>query len=275
MAGAESLGQSIYRHRAGLCIGALIGLFSGGFFGLLLGGGLGFLIDRALRSSVAKYNPQQLFFRATFTVMGKVAKADGRVSETEISFAREVMARMNLSEEKRREAIECFSEGKQTEFDIASVLLPLGALLRHRSAVKLMFVEIQLQAAMADGEVSPAEQALLSEICRLLQFTPQEAQALLSRIRAEQAFREQAYRSHQDPEHYSGASLEQAYGVLGVESTASDAEVKKAWRRLMSQHHPDKLVSKGLPEEMIQLAKEQTQEIQAAYDQIRTARGMR
>ncbi|GGB83815.1 co-chaperone protein DjlA [Marinobacterium zhoushanense] len=275
MAGAESLGQSLYRHRTGLGIGALIGLFSGGIVGLLLGGALGFLIDRALRTSAAKYNPQQLFFRATFTVMGKVAKADGRVSETEINFAREVMARMNLSEEKRREAIECFSEGKQAEFEISSVLLPLGALLRHRSAVKLMFVEIQLQAAMADGEVSPAEQALLSEICRMLQFTPDEAQALLSRIRAEQAFREQAYRAHQDPQQFSGATLEQAYGVLGVEPSASDAEVKKAWRRLMSQHHPDKLVSKGLPEEMIQLAKEQTQEIQAAYDQIRKARGMR
>ncbi|MBV1787324.1 co-chaperone DjlA [Marinobacterium sp. D7] len=275
MAGAESFGQALYRHRAGLGIGALIGLFTGGIVGLLLGSALGFWIDRALRTGVSKYNPQQLFFRATFTVMGKLAKADGRVSETEISFAREVMARMNLSEEKRREAIECFSEGKQAEFDVASVLLPLGALLRHRSAVKLMFVEIQLQAAMADGEVSPAEQTLLSEICRLLQFTPQEAQALLNRIRAEQAFREQSYRAHQDPQQFSGASLEQAYGVLGVESSASDAEVKKAWRRLMSQHHPDKLVAKGLPEEMIQLAKEQTQEIQAAYDLIRKSRGMR
>lgn len=275
MAGAESLGQQIYRHRTGLAIGALIGLFSGGFIGLLIGGAVGFWFDRGLRKSLSSYHPQQLFFRATFTVMGKVAKADGRVSETEISFAREVMARMNLSEEKRKEAIELFSEGKRNEFDIASVLRPLGAMLKHRSAVKLMFVEIQLQAAMADGEVSPAEQTLLSEICRLLQFTPQEAQALISRIRAEQAFREQAYRAHDNPEQYSAASLQEAYGVLGVEPSATDAEVKKAWRRLMSQHHPDKLVSKGLPEEMIQLAKEQTQEIQAAYDQIRKARGMR
>ncbi|WP_432697932.1 co-chaperone DjlA [Marinobacterium sp. YM272] len=275
MTGAETLGQKIYRHRAGLGIGALIGLFSGGPVGLLLGGALGYWIDSALRKTASTYNPQQLFFRATFSVMGKVAKADGRVSEVEINFAREVMARMNLSEEKRREAIEYFSEGKQPDFDIAKVLLPLAALMRNRSSLKLMFVEIQLQAAMADGEISPNEQALLQQICQQLHFTPREVQALLARMRAEQAFREQAYQSHAQQEGYSAASLEQAYGVLGVEPSASDAEVKRAWRKLMSQHHPDKLVSKGLPEEMMQLAKEQAQEIQAAYDQIRKSRGMR
>jgi DnaJ like chaperone protein len=275
MTGAESLGQQLYRHRTGLAIGGLIGLFSGGFVGLLVGAGLGFWVDRALRRGVTRYHPQQLFFRATFCVMGKLAKADGRVSETEIRYAEEVMTRMNLGDEKRREAIDCFNEGKQPAFDIAQVLRPLAALMRHRSALKLMFVEIQLQAAMADGELSPAEQTLLSQICAQLQFTQAEMQALANRMRAEQAFREQAWRAHEQPGTFSQASLEDAYGVLGVSPSASDAEVKKAWRRLMSQHHPDKLVAKGLPEEMMQLAKEQAQEIQAAYDQIRRARGMR
>lgn len=275
MVAAESFGQQLYRHRTGLVIGALIGLFSGGFVGVLIGGALGYWVDRGLRRGLTQYHPQQLFFRATFCVMGKIAKADGRVSETEIRYAQEVMARMNLGEEKRREAIDCFNEGKQVAFDIAAVLRPLAAMMRNRSALKLMFFEIQLQAAMADGELSPAEQAVLSEICAQLQFTQAEMQALANRMRAEQAFREQAWRAHEQPGQYGEAPLEDAYGVLGISASASDAEVKKAWRRLMSQHHPDKLVAKGLPEEMIELAKEQTQEIQAAYEQIRRARGMR
>jgi DnaJ like chaperone protein len=269
---AEGVGEQLYRNRTGLLIGGVIGLFSGGFVGLVLGAGVGFLLEKSLRKGLSAYNPQQLFFRATFSVMGKVAKADGRVTETEIQYAREVMARMNLPEPKRQEAIGFFTEGKQADFDMGQVLRPLGALLRNRSNLKLMFVEIQLQAAMADGEISPAEQKLLGEICNHLRFTQAEMEALLNRMRAEQAFREHAYRAHQAGS--SGPSLEEAYGVLGVAPEASDAEVKKAWRRLMSQHHPDKLVAKGLPEEMIQLAKEQTQEIQAAYEQIRRSRGL-
>ena len=68
--------------------------------------------------------------------------------------------------------------------------------------------------------------------------------------------------------------VSQAYEVLGVQRTASDAEVKKAYRRLMNQHHPDKLIAKGLPEEMIRIATEKTQQIKEAYEQIKENRGM-
>jgi DnaJ like chaperone protein len=66
--------------------------------------------------------------------------------------------------------------------------------------------------------------------------------------------------------------LHEAYAVLGVDRTAGDAEVKKAYRRLMNQHHPDKLVARGLPEEMIDLATEKTQEIKAAYETVMESR---
>lgn len=271
----DNLFQQLRRYRAGAITGGLIGLLSGGPFGLFLGGAIGFLIQRSLSRKLQDYNPQQLFFRATFSVMGKVAKADGRVTENEIAFAREVMTRMNLSEARRREAIEHFTEGKGDTFDIASVLRPLAIILRQRPAVKLMFVEIQLQAAMADGDISAAEQAVLQQVFAELRFTQQEIEMLMSRMRAEDAFRRHSWESHQQPGHNDAGLLEDAYGVLGVSPEASDAEVKKAWRKLMSQHHPDKLIAKGLPEDMVQLAKEKTQEIQAAYDRVKAARGMR
>lgn len=271
----DNLLQQARRFRAGLITGGLIGLLSGGPFGLLIGGVVGFMIQRALSGKLQAYNPQQLFFSATFSVMGKVAKADGRVTETEIEFAREVMTRMNLTDERRREAISHFNTGKQDEFDVASVLRPLSIILRQRPSVKLMFVEIQLQAAMADGQISPAEQAVLQQVFAELRFTAQEIELLMSRIRAEDAFRRHSWESHQQPGFNQATLLQEAYGVLGVQPEASDAEVKKAWRKLMSQHHPDKLMAKGLPEEMMQLAKEKAQEIQSAYDRVKSARGMR
>ena len=69
-----------------------------------------------------------------------------------------------------------------------------------------------------------------------------------------------------------GTSLEQAYKALGVDSSASDKEVKRAYRRRMSEHHPDKLIAKGVPQEMIKLATARTQEIQAAYEVIKGVR---
>ncbi|MGB0662207.1 MAG: co-chaperone DjlA [Pontibacterium sp.] len=257
----------VKRHRGAVIIGAIVGLMFGGLSGIFFGGAVGFFLSYMLVSKVAKYAPNEVFFRATFTVMGKLAKADGRVSQDEITFARGVMNHLQLSEQKRREAIELFTQGKSPDFDMASVLTPLASFFRTRPALKLMFVEIQLQAALADGDISQAEMKIIQEICTLLRMNEQEVAAVVSRMQAQQSF-------------YSGAGmasnaipLSAAYQVLGVPEQATDAEVKRAYRKLMSQHHPDKLVAKGLPEEMVNLAKEKTQEIQNAYEQIKSARG--
>ncbi len=275
---AASLWRQMRANRTGLLIGALFGFWTGGLFGLLFGGALGFWIQRRLGKR--PLHPQQAFFAATFSVMGKVAKADGRVTETEIQYARDVMARLNLNEAKRQEAIALFGEGKQADFDIASVLTPLARALRFRPELKLMFLEIQLQAAFADGELSGAEQQVLQQVCQLLQVSYADLEQVVGRSRAEQAFHQHSHEYHRRTgQGWQRASapdeqalLQDAYGVLGVAASASDSEIKKAYRRLISQHHPDKLVARGLPEEMMQLAKEKTQEIQAAYERIKTTR---
>lgn len=268
-----SLGQLIQRNRTLLIVGGLIGLFSGGLVGLLFGAGIGVAISASLKKAFGlALNPQDAFFKATFTVMGKLAKADGRVSEEEIQYAREVMNRMGLNEARRKEAMELFSQGKENDFDIADVMRPLSALIRFRIPLKLMFVEIQLQAAMADGKVSEAETIIIREVCGLLQMSQVEMAALMARMQSQFSYQQHSYQSHHGGFVSEQQLLKESYGVLGVAETVTDAELKKAYRRLMSQHHPDKLVAKGLPEEMMQLAKEKTQEIQGAYDRIKSAR---
>ena len=263
----QQIVKNIGKFKSGLIIGAFIGVWSGGLWGAVFGAGIGYFILRWLHKKLfAEGSPQLLFFKATFIVMGKVAKADGRVTEHEIQFARDVMTRMRLNEDKKREAMGYFSEGKEADYDLSKVLRPLSLLIQRRSAVKIMFLEIQLQAAMADGEISPKELEVIQEVCSFLKMSQQEMNQLLARMQAQQSF------------HSAGAGpsspslIAEAYKVLGVAMDVSDAVLKKAYRRLMSQHHPDKLVAKGLPEEMMQLAKEKTQEIQAAYDIVKTSR---
>lgn len=267
----HKVGEAMRTHSTALILGGLIGLFSGGFTGMLLGAGVCFLIARWIRRTVKKYNPQEAFFRATFSVMGKLAKADGRVTESEIVFARQVMAQMRLNEARQRMAIEFFTQGKEDDFDLAAVLKPLETLFRLQPPLKFAFIELQLQAAMADGEISPAEAALIAEICAHLALTQHEVEALIARMQAQDNFHRHGGASGGFGANHAQL-LSDAYGVLGVTEEASDAEVKKAYRRLMSQHHPDKLVAKGLPEEMMEMAKTKAQEIQAAYERVRQAR---
>ena len=135
-----------------------------------------------------------------------------------------------------------------------------------------MFIEILIATVLADGVVHKFERDKLHYIGKQVGFPPFVIDQLIQMVQAQQQF---AYEQYTGPRAAPKPSLNDAYTVLGVSETASDDEIKKAYRRLMNQHHPDKLVSKGLPEEMMKLATEKTQEIKKAYEQIKAARGSR
>ena len=264
----------------GKVLGGTFGFIMGGPLGAALGAALGHSFDKGMKGLVddnwqAKGGDQQrtqlAFFTATFSVMGRLAKADGRVSEDEIGFARAVMAQMMFGPEQERLAIELFNQGKQPEFDLDGVLQQFRRECHRRHTLMQMFLEIQLQAAYADGVLHPAERELLHHVFEVLGFTRHEFDHLEAMIRAARGGAGGAYGATQP----QGPTLEEDYAVLDVASSTSDAEVKKAYRRLMSQHHPDKLVAKGLPEEMIKLANEKTQQIRKAYERIKKSRNMR
>jgi len=139
-----------------------------------------------------------------------------------------------------------------------------------------MFIEIQIQAAYADGRPGPKQERLLLHICDYLGIPEHEFRHLEQLVLLQQTFSAGTRRSRgNSPQRPAAAepTLNQAYAVLEVTPKATDAEIKRAYRRLLSQHHPDKLVSKGLPEEMMKLAAEKTHEIRQAYEAIIRARG--
>ena len=259
----------------GKIIGGAFGYLLGGPLGAVLGAALGHNFDKGIDGGGIAFGNQEraqtAFFTATFSVMGYVCKADGRVSEDEIALARTVMNQMELSAAQRETAIRLFREGKKADFPLEDALGQLKRECANRRNLLRMFVEIQLAAAYADGTLAPAEHRLLLHICDRLGIPRIEFEHLEAMIRAERHAAGARARGAARP---SGPSIKEAYAILDVSPDSSDADVKKAYRRLLSQHHPDKLVAKGLPEEMMKLAAQKTHEIRQAYERIAEARGL-
>ncbi|HEX6549273.1 MAG TPA: co-chaperone DjlA [Gammaproteobacteria bacterium] len=260
----------------GTIIGGALGWVLGGPLGALLGAALGHSLSSgvAIQTSgtgaAGSERAQAAFFTATFSVMGHIAKADGRVSEDEIRAARAVMAHMNLAPDQQRAAMALFNQGKQPDFPLESVLHQLRDECGRQPALLRMFLQIQLQAAYADGVLHPAEQAIFNRICVMLYISQAELHMYAESVRAQYGFGGGQRTAQPRPD-----TLAEAYKTLGVTADMDDAAIKRTYRRLMTQNHPDKLVAKGLPEEMIRLAQEKVQQINAAYDEIKSARGIK
>ncbi len=264
----------------GKLIGGAFGFLSAGPLGAVLGAALGHTFDKGMDGlknfSSSGYGAgdqervQAAFFSATFSVMGHVAKADGQVSPDEIQLAKLVMAQMELSPEKRKVAINLFNEGKKADFPLNEVLAQFKKECHGRRNLIRMFLEILLSAGYADGTLHPKEKALLQHIGVQLGFSSFEFQRIEAAVNAARTFYEHERAGSGATSH---PHIKEDYAMLDVDPSASNDEIKRAYRRLMNQHHPDKLVSRGLPEEMIKIATEKTSDIRAAYDRLRKKRG--
>ena len=261
---------------AGKIGGGVLGLIIGGPVGAAIGAFIGHQFDRGLTMGglggghFDHVERQTVFFETTFRVMGALAKVDGRVSEQEIQAARTVMHQMQLRPEDVRRAIELFTEGKQPGADIEGQVVRFRQVCGAQAQLVRTFLEVQFEIVLAKGNVTPAERDLLWRVADTLGVGRVELAQLEAVLRAQRHFRGGA--PDRSP---AGLGLDDAYKALGVTSDVSDKEVKTAYRRLMNQHHPDKLVAKGMPDSMLEVAKEKTREINAAYDLIKDRRGIK
>ncbi|WP_199610830.1 co-chaperone DjlA [Flocculibacter collagenilyticus] len=252
---------------------------------------------------------QAIFFYNTFAVMGHLAKATGRVTELHIKAATVLMDSMNLQGEQREEAQQAFREGKLAGFPLVKHLKEFKYNFAGRRDLVQLFLEIQVQVAFCDGVIQREEADILKEIAHQLNFSSGELEQIIRRWQAEYRFHQEQQaassrrqHSHRQSSHSSQqgsfnqrsshhqssqqerannysqsgyasqAAIESAYKILGLNKSCSDKELKRAYRKLIAEHHPDKLVSKGLPKQMMEIAKQKTQDIQSAYELIKSHR---
>jgi DnaJ like chaperone protein len=255
---------------------ALVGLLFGGLRGLLIGALLGWVASVALRTALRKSlaSIQSRFLDATFSVMGALSKADSVVTREEIRAAETLFDRLRLSAAQREAAKAAFNRGKSPDFDLDAEVDAFARAARGRVFLLQLFLQIELMAVAADGSVHPAEHRMLVRIARRLGMTEHDVSQVEALLRAASGpsaggWSDGAYGAPPP----RGRSIDDAYAALGVTAASSETDIKRAYRRLVSQNHPDKLAAKGLPESMRAIAEERTRELNAAYDLIKEARG--
>ena len=252
-------------------VGALVGYLVGGFWW----GVAWFFIARLFSQGLTKnlsggFSSQaenaDRFFDTVFALLGVLAKADGRVSEDEIAHAEALMARLGLSGDRRDQAIASFKRGTQTDFPLQETLQEFALASRFRPDLKRNLVVFLVEMAMADDELHADEEQFLRQVANGLRIDARHFEQLLAMLKAQHSF------AGAQQGASSAAVLSEAYRALGVTEQVGDKELKRAYRKLMSQYHPDKMIAKGVPKDMLEMATEKTQEIQAAYEIIAKSR---
>lgn len=268
----------------GMVLGYLVARIPGAVVGLVIGHlfdyGLGehYLMESLFTSKAKRQKVQAIFFKATFCVMGYVARHESHteqahkgMSQAEVEALDRLMQQLHIAGESRQSAVEYYNQGKNPHFNVDELLMELEPITRKHKALMQLFLELQLQAAYAEGFMVDAKRAKIIYVCERLGLDRTVFARLNSMHQAEERFKEYLRRHYyeQFQKMRNTSTVIEAYKLLGVDPEASDAQVKRAYRKLMSEHHPDRLIAQGLPDEMIKIATQKTQEIKKAYDLIR------
>ena len=229
--------------------GGLLGFVVLGPIGALVGSVIGSnLSSRSKRKRPNNFDKQVAFFAALFACLAKIAKADGRVDESEIKKIEEIISiKLNLNKEHRKFAINIFQKAKDDNVSFESYASNIYQILSSSQNSLLVFYEILFELALADGILHPKEDELLKKIPRIFKFDKNVYRSL--------------YEKYVDQNR-------NYYEVLGLSENSSFTEIKKAYLKKRKEFHPDTLIGKGLPEEFIGKAKEKFIEIQEAYEEL-------
>ena len=231
----------------GKMLGGSLGFVFGGPLGAILGATLGHHALDSGRSMSAEENRQTLFFLATFSMLGKLSKADGKVSVEEIRVVEQLMDRnLNLSSDARKFAIDIFNEAKNSEDQFRDYAIQFYEEFSDSKEALFQMVDLLLTLANADGVMHPAEEKLIAEAVVIFGLDQQYSQL-------------KAPYSNSD-------ELEKSLKILGAAENESFSEIKKKYRRLAMKHHPDKVQAQGVSPELVAVSEARFKEIQHAFD---------
>ncbi|WP_456408673.1 TerB family tellurite resistance protein [Caldithrix abyssi] len=196
---------------------------------------------------------QFLFYVTLTSLAAKMAKVDGVVSKEEIHvFDRFLKEDLKLTTEERKIVAQIFNNAKNSPDDPMAYARQFRQMIGHQPEIMQEMIHLLFRIAMADGRYLPAEENFIRQVAEIFGLSPiefEQIRALFVKV------------NHQ------------AYQVLGITPEASVDEIKSAYKKMVNQYHPDRLMSKGIPEDFIQLANEKMIEINSAYEQIRKERG--
>lgn len=263
----------------GKVIGTLGGLATGRPWLAVIGLILGHQFDRGFADRFTRFGPDvsaarlehlpEAYLRALFETMGHVAKADGRVTEDEIRAARTVMHRLGLGPAEIRKAIDWFERGKNASYPLASTLRSLRGQSARRADMRALFVRLLMEVALSKSTFSHGERTLIWTICKELEIGRVELAQLEAMLRAQRGFRRSAAGIA------DSKRMSDAYLTLGVDSSSSNEDIKRAYRRLMNRNHPDKLASGNPDAGALAEAERRTREVRSAYELLKARRRIR
>jgi DnaJ like chaperone protein len=242
----------------GKIVGGTLGFALGGPLGAIAGAALGHTFDASdeqySRARLSYHEESQMtFFVATFSMLAKVASADGRISPEEIHALEDFMAHeLNLTPESKRFAVEIFETALNSPMAFEDFAHQFYNQFHSQPRFLDLMIDMLLRLSVADGTMSESEEKLIRSAARIFNFSEKKYTELKSRY---------------------APDFEKYYAILGTTSRASDDEIKRQYRKLVKEYHPDKIASKGLPEEFTKFANDKFREIQEAYDRVKQERG--
>lgn len=256
----------------GKIVGGTIGFALGGPIGAVAGAVFGHAFDVNEQKYLgegpgASAGPQSgeaaqfTFFVATFSMLGKLARVDGQVSPEEIRSVEQFMHQdLHLDPQSRQVAMEIFNAAVRSGDSFEAFAHQFYENFRGQPQLMDLLMDILLRVALSDGVMSPAEERLIQSAARIFQYTESQFQQFKARYAAGSG---------------AGAGPDKYYAVLDASPSDPDDEVKRRYRKKVAEFHPDKIASKGLPEEFTKFAEEKFREIQEAWEHIKKARGIK